>query len=414
MKKFHFFSAIIAVVLCISSLEANISTFLWGTPARQRNTVIVGSVLATAALINYYFKTSYSKQLSQGDTSGDTLETCKHKIPIIYHPGYNVSCGGLEKLHPFDTQKYAKIHDYLIKTVGMSAESFCTPSLISDQELLKVHSKKYLNSLSSSSTLALITEVPVAALCPNIILQKYLLKPMRYATAGTVLGAQLALEKGWAINLGGGYHHAKGNEGGGYCVYVDIPLAIHTLWKKNPNLKVMIIDLDAHQGNGNSIFFKQEILDGSGSIKPHARVALFDMYNKDIWPIGSDDLWPLFGWTEEDALSSVRYNYPIPTNTQDEVYLKILKEKLPKALDEFKPDFVIYNAGSDILVGDTVGRLGVSAQGIINRDEYVFEQICKQRHIPLLMTLSGGYTQQSAGIIGRSIENIVNKRLIGI
>jgi histone deacetylase 11 len=415
MKKISFKRIALLAMITILPIHAFNYDFLWRTPARQRAIVAVGATVAAASIMSYCLNKSYIAKVAKGDSSGDSIETCAGKVPIVYHPEYNISCGGLEKLHPFDTKKYARIHHYLVNTVGIDAKSFCTPSLLSDQELLfeQVHSQQYLNSLSSSSTLAWITEIPLVGLCPNVLLQKYLLKPMRYATSGTVLGAQLALKKGWAINLGGGFHHAKGNEGGGFCVYADIPLAVHTLWKKNPTLKVMIIDLDAHQGNGNSLFFKQEILDESGKIKTDARVALFDIYNKDVWPIGRQDLVPLLGWAETDALRSVQYNHPISINTQTAAYLELLTNTLPKAFDEFKPDFVIYNAGSDILTGDPVGQLGVSAEGIIDRDEFVFE-LCKKRKIPVLMTLSGGYTQQSAEIIGRSIQNLINKKIISI
>src|SRR5262249_8622416 len=150
-------------------------------------------------------------------------------------------------------------------------ERFHVPSIISEQDLLTVHTREYLDSLSLSSTIANIAEIGMLASIPNFILQRYVLNAMKLATGGTVMGAQLALQDGWAINLSGGYHHAKKECGGGFCVYADIPLAISKVLEKHPEYNVMIVDLDAHQGNGHESFFKDE-----------KRVAIFDIYNKDI------------------------------------------------------------------------------------------------------------------------------------
>ena len=109
-----------------------------------------------------------------------------------------------------------------------------------------------------SANIALIAEVMMAALLPNGILQKHLLEPIRYATGGTILGCGLAIERGWAINLSGGYHHAKADSGGGFCFFADVPIAVRKMWDDHPDRKVLIVDLDAHQGNGNASIFRDE------------------------------------------------------------------------------------------------------------------------------------------------------------
>ena len=149
----------------------------------------------------------------------------------------------------------------------------------------------------------------------------------------------------------------------------------------------MIIDLDAHQGNGHEDFFKAE-----------DRVAIFDIYNSEIYP------------HDYAARTRIDYNYPVASGIADEEYLKLLSEKLPAALDESKPNFIIYNAGSDIFEEDPLGRMKISAQGISKRDELVFK-FARERNIPILMVLSGGDTKKSAGIIGKSIENILKNVL---
>jgi histone deacetylase 11 len=411
------FSLLLPIILSSSNLlQASVYDFFLGTPPRQVCCALTGLGLGGYALNSWAAKTYYKNYMAPGTTNVDTpISKTAHKVPIIYSPEYNITFGGLERLHPFDAQKYGKIRAYLVNNLGLADERLYTPPMVSDNELLKVHTQEYLDSLTTSSTMAQITEIPLVAVVPNVFVQKYVLKPMRYATGGTVLGARLALEHGWAINLGGGYHHAKDNEGGGFCVYADAPLALATLREQHTQLKAMIIDLDAHQGNGNSIALKDQILDEQGEFKRDASVALFDIYNKDVWPAGDADfvigICDLFLRVESEAIKPVKYNYPVATGTADAEYLSILQQNLPQALDEFAPDFIIYNAGTDILAGDEVGRLQVSAQGIIERDEFVFAQ-ARKRGIPILMILSGGYTQQSAGVISESIANLKAQGLI--
>ncbi len=223
----------------------------------------------------------------------------------------------------------------------------------------------------------------MAAIVPNPILQKNVLVPKKYATGGTILGCELALEHGWAINLSGGYHHAKADSGGGFCFFADVPIAVKKLWEKRPDLPVMIIDLDAHQGNGNAAIFKDD-----------KRVSIFDVFNGHIYP------------GDYEAAQYVEYNHPVKMYIGDGEYLGLLKMELPAAIDESAPKLVIYNAGTDVLKGDMLGGMSITADGIIARDELVFK-CALERKIPILMLLSGGYTRKSAKIIGRSIENIL-------
>lgn len=348
----------------------------------------------------------YKKFIAPGTVVRRHNKRVYDKLPIIYSPHYNITFGGLEKLHPFDSKKYGRVYEYLVTTVGIAPECFYRPAMVSDDQLLRVHTQEYIDSLKDSPTVAKIIEMPVGWV-PNFLIQRQVLKPMRYAVGGTVLGAQLALEKGWAINLGGGFHHAERDKASGFCVFADAALAISTLWEQNKDLKVMIIDLDAHQGNGNALWFQDEILDSQGNFKQNARIALFDMYNRYAYPTFSR----LNNSILKDSEKPVRYRFPLSDYVADGMYLGFLKDNLPKALDEFKPQFIIYNAGTDILAGDPVGRLGVSFQGIIDRDEFVFRQ-ARERNIPILMILSGGYTKQSADVIGKSIKNLFDKRII--
>ncbi len=319
------------------------------------------------------------------------------KLPLIFSPDYDISFFGIEKLHPFDSKKYGKVHNYLVNTVGIPRECFYVPTQVSEQDLLLVHTPAYLQSLNSPSVVARIAENPALAYLPNFLVQRNLLAPMKVATGGTILGGTLAQQYGWAINLAGGYHHAKGcgrdrlketyslsDEGGGFCVFADIPLVIKKLWEKDPTLKVLIVDLDAHQGNGHEDFFK----------KNDKRVAIFDIYNADIYPY------------DHAAKKHIDFNYPVQSGINDQQYLDLLKSELPKAIEQYKPDFILYNAGTDVFEHDPLGLMKVTAQGIIERDSFVFQQAA-QNNTPVLMLLSGGYTKESANIIGHSVEHIM-------
>lgn len=323
--------------------------------------------------------------------------TDQTKVPLVFHPNYDIGFFGIEKLHPFDSKKYGKVHATIQKECGLSPEQFYTPTMVSDADLSLVHSQAYLDSLNSSRTLMKITEVPPLGLLPNIFLRWKLLNPMKYATGGTILGAQLALKRGYSINLGGGYHHAKSNEGGGFCVYADIPLAIRKLWQEKPDLKVLVLDLDAHQGNGHEeVFLNDQRL--------NKQVFIFDIYNGYIYP------------HDRQAEKAIRFNYPVKSGIKDKQYLELLRTQLPKALETLtkegnKPDLIIYNAGTDIFEKDPLGHMGVTENGIIERDEVVFEH-AKTHNIPIEMVFSGGYTADTARIISTSIKNLMNKKLL--
>lgn len=305
------------------------------------------------------------------------------KIPIIYSKHYNITAFGLQKLHPFDTEKYGKIYKYLVKKVGIEKNRFYVPEIASVEDLLIVHSREYLFSLNKNENVVRIAEVGALTLVPNPLLQVCLLKPMRYATGGTILGSELALEYGWAINLSGGYQHAKVDSGGGFCFFADIPIAVHKLFKKNPDLSVLIIDLDAHQGNGCESIFKDD-----------PRVYILDVYNGQIYP------------GDFEAKKYIEFDYSVKSYIKDEEYLSLVKKGIIKAVVDSKPDFIVYNAGTDIFGKDPLGCMSISEDGIIKRDEIVFRYALTKK-IPILMVLSGGYSKESAAIIGKSIENIL-------
>ena len=304
-------------------------------------------------------------------------------FPIIYTEDYNIGLMGMQKLHPFDSEKYRKVYKHLVKEAKVPKSNFYRVKPVKEDLLLEVHTAEYLESLKSSKVIAQVAELPPIGMVPNFLLQSNLLKPMKYAVSGTIKGAEMALQHKFAFNLSGGYHHAKSGNGEGFCYFADIPLAANQLWKEHPDLKILVIDLDAHQGNGVEAILRDD-----------PRFFMMDVYNENIYP--NDSAAKIF----------IDYHYPVSAYIEDQMYLDIVQMGLDEAMNTSKPDLIIYNAGTDIYEKDMLGLMKVSEEGIILRDQYVYER-AKALGIPVVMVLSGGYSKESGKIIGRSIENIL-------
>ncbi|GLT57615.1 hypothetical protein SLA2020_305750 [Shorea laevis] len=312
------------------------------------------------------------------------------KVPVIYSPSYDIAFLGIEKLHPFDSSKWGRVCRFLTTQGDLDKNSIVEPQEASKDDLLVVHSESYLNSLKCSATVARITEVPPVALFPNCLVQQKVLYPFRKQVGGTILAAKLAKEQGWAINVGGGFHHCSAETGGGFCAYADISLCIQFAFVRLNISRVMIIDLDAHQGNGPETDFSDD-----------GRVYILDMYNPGIYP------------HDYSARRYIDQNVEVMSGTRSNEYLRKLDEALKVAGCKFDPELVVYNAGTDILDGDPLGRLKISPEGVTRRDEKVF-RFARERNIPVIMLTSGGYMKSSARVIADSIANLSKKNLIDL
>ncbi|XP_055697016.1 histone deacetylase 11 [Phlebotomus papatasi] len=329
----------------------------------------------------------------RGDKSDDEEEvSAEEKLPIVFCKEYNVRFCGIEKL--VSTNTAAAKGDGIFRK--LCEEDFLTERWvyrpqreISRQELKVVHTKRYLRSLRWSVNVAKITEVPILLFLPIFCIERGYLKPMRFQAAGTLLAGELALSQGWAINLGGGFHHCSGDKGGGFCAYADISLLIRKLMTDPYGIRrIMIVDLDAHQGNGH----ERDFMDDD-------RVFILDMYNASIYP------------RDKEAKVAIRRKVELRPFTQDREYLHKLRTNLDAALAEFSPEVIVYNAGTDILDGDPLGALAVSPDGVIQRDEEVFRRAISAK-IPIVMLLSGGYLRSAATVIANSILNLSAKGLL--
>ena len=306
-------------------------------------------------------------------------------LPIVYHPNYNITFCGLEKLHPFDSEKYGRIFS-ILKSKGAFRQDHVSSKECPRQYLKPVHPFWYLALLSYSLQVTRFVEVPLC-LVPGPLLRMRVLKPMLYATYGSILAGVAAVERGWGINLSGGYHHCCSRNGGGFCIYADITLAIYWLRKWYPNRvsKVMIIDLDAHQGNGH----ERDFIDDE-------EVFIIDFFNDFIYP------------GDTYARRAIKYAEHIAPSDTDDSYLEKLNQALEVCIERFRPSLVVYNAGTDCMEGDPLGGLNLTENGIVRRDEAVFKH-CLESSIPIAMVLSGGYQQSNAPAIADSVENLLLK-----
>ncbi|XP_051777472.1 histone deacetylase 11 isoform X2 [Erpetoichthys calabaricus] len=277
------------------------------------------------------------RQFHQTELYFQVPNTC---YPIVYSPEYNITFMGLEKLHPFDAGKWGKVINFLKEKHLITDDNIVKAREATEEDLLVVHTRGYLNKLKWSIVVATITEIPPLLLLPNFLVQRKVLRPLRTQTGGTIMAGKLAIERGWAINVGGGFHHCSSDKGGGFCAYADITLAIKFLFERVEGIsKATIVDLDAHQGNGH----ERDFMDDS-------RVYIMDVYNRYIYP------------GDGFAKRAIKRKIELDWGTEDQEYLEKVDMHVQGALNEVRPDILIYNAGTDILDGDPLGGLAISAQ----------------------------------------------------
>ena len=304
------------------------------------------------------------------------------RVAVVYSKHYQMSMGGLERMHSFDIRKYARIYLKLNTEGLLRPEDVFVPEAVTPEQILLVHSEAFLESLESSTAVARYLEAPVVAVVPAGLVDAAILNAFRYATGGTVLAARLALKHGIAINIGGGYHHARPDAGEGFCIYADMPIAIRVLQKEGLIRRALVVDLDVHQGNGTA-----ECFAGDDS------VFTFSMHEGDIYPVPK-------------ATSDL--DVELAAGTGDKEYLALLKKHLPDVLDRSRPDIVFLQAGCDTLKGDPLANLAMTQEGIVRRDAMVIDE-CVRREMPVIMVLGGGYSRQAWKVQYESVRRTIEK-----
>lgn len=276
----------------------------------------------------------------------------------------------LASLHRFDGQRASRAWT-LLDGEELPSSCWLEPGPVDPADLSRVHDSAYLASLGNPEVLAEVIEVPEAAEAPPELLEEVLLQPMRHACEGTRLAVDAALEGGLVVHLSGGYHHAKRERGEGFCAWSDLALGVDRARTRHDLERILVIDLDAHQGNGVGSIFAGD-----------PGVTVFDVYNADIWP------------QDEAARAGIDHEFRLSSGTTGSTYLGLLRRELPPVLDDLRPELVLYNAGTDIVAGDPLGELSVAFEDVEARDRLVVEE-CASRGLPLVTLASGGYTEDS-------------------
>ena len=275
-------------------------------------------------------------------------------LPVVNHEDYFAKIGDD---HKFPINKFGELANYLIK--NKIVKKFHKPYPCSDETLKRAHSERYIKDIKNK-TLDENSVKKIGFPLIDSVVQRSLV-----ATGGTVLAAKLAISNRLACNTAGGSHHATFDSGAGYCVFNDVAVAAQYLLDRGLAKKILIVDLDVHQGNGNSDIFKN-----------NKSVFTFSMHSKSNYPA-------------KKSISDL--DVELEDNIEDLEYTNSLKGCLDQ-LNKEKFDFVFYIAGVDVHFNDRLGKLKISDEGIKTRDEIVIENFFS-KNIPLCGVLGGGYNK---------------------
>jgi len=276
---------------------------------------------------------------------------------LVYHDGYDLHFGD----HVFPTQKYKLIRRRLIETGFCGPEDFLTPEPVVKEQLLLVHTAEWVRKLETGTLTyqdILKLEVPYS----RKMVQAYLL-----AAGGTLLAARQALDHGAGFNIGGGFHHAFAGHGEGFCAVNDVAVAVRVLQQEGIIRTALIADCDVHHGNGTAAIFAGD-----------RKVFTLSIHHFNNYP-------------SEKPPSTVDIHLPDGTSDQD--YLKHLRNAYETAVLGFRPDIVLFVAGSDPFYDDQLGGLSLSREGMYLRDRMIFDTAFR-KHTPVAVTLAGGYARK--------------------
>lgn len=279
---------------------------------------------------------------------------------VSYSEGYYVP---LPDDHPFPMGKFPALHRHLLQEGLLFPEDVIAPRQADWADLQRVHTHSYLKSLAQGS-LSKNAERQM-----GLPWSQRLVYRSRLAVQGTINAAYMALTDGISANLAGGTHHALPDRGEGFCVLNDVAVAIRALRHACWVGRVLIVDLDVHQGNGNAVVFSDD-----------EDVFTFSMHGARNYPF-------------EKPPSSL--DIPLEDGTGDETYLHTLETYLPRTLDTVAPDLVFYLAGIDVVANDRFGRISLSRDGLHRRDRYVLQHL-RTQDLPVVLLLSGGYAETPA------------------
>lgn len=284
-------------------------------------------------------------------------------LKIAFAPIYRYD---LPPGHRFPMEKYEILPEQLLYEGTVRPDNFFEPHPVEAPVILLTHEAEYWEKLKSQTLSAKEIRAIGFPMTPRLVDRG------RYIAAGTIECALYARQYGVALNIAGGTHHSFSYKGEGFCVFNDIAIAANYLLNRGLAQKILVVDLDVHQGNGTAQIFSEE-----------PRVFTFSMHGEKNYPVRK----------ERSDL-----DIGLPDGTEDAPYLRILRHTLPQLIDVVQPDLVFYLSGVDVLATDKLGRLSLSMAGCKERDRIVLDT-CKRNGIPVAISMGGGYSQRLAHVI---------------
>ena len=285
-------------------------------------------------------------------------------LKVAYSKIYNHP---LPENHRFPMEKYDLIPKKLIAEKTFSKDNFFEPGILNKEDVLLTHSNDYYNKLVSQS----LSKKEIRPI--GFPLSKLLIEREKKIAQGTIECVSFSIKNGISMNIAGGTHHAFADKGEGFCMLNDQAIAANYLLHNDLAKKILIIDLDVHQGNGTASIFKNDM-----------NVFTLSFHGKKNYP-----------FKKEKSDLDIEFD----DGTEDVEYLTKLEDIIPNIIKILNPDFIFYLSGVDILKTDKLGRLSLSIEGCKKRDSIILN-LCKTFNIPLQISMGGGYS--------KNIEDIVN------
>ncbi|XP_054755038.2 uncharacterized protein SYNPCC7002_A1628-like [Lytechinus pictus] len=276
-------------------------------------------------------------------------------LPIVHHDGYE---SYLPPGHRFQMRKFNKLKDVLLHDGVISKKQISSPVHVIKDELVLVHTEEYIDKFFEGKTSQKEQRVT------GFVWNEGLVSRCRYETGGTILGAELALGRGLVCSTGGGTHHAFPGHGAGFCLLNDMAVASRLLVHRKMVDRVLIIDLDVHQGDGTALIFQED-----------PNVFTLSVHCGKNYPVKKQ---------QSDLDVSV------DPGTGDDEYMRIIQDHVPPVLTKFRPGLVFFDAGVDPHKDDALGHLELTDQGLFRRDHWVMNEVI-QRGIPCVAVIGGGY-----------------------
>ena len=284
-------------------------------------------------------------------------------LKIAYSKIYNHP---LKENHRFPMIKYDLIPEQLVMENSCTENNFFEPGIVSNENILLTHDYKYYNRLQNMD----LDKREIRAI--GFPMSEELIKREKKIVQGTIESSLNAIKFGIAMNVAGGTHHAFTSRAEAFCILNDQAIASNFLIKNNYCEKILILDLDVHQGNGTAEIFRD-----------NDKVFTVSFHGQKNYPFKKE---------KSD------YDYGFNDGTNDKEYLDKIKYEIPRLINIFEPDFIFYLSGVDIIENDKLGRLSVSINGCKERDKFILNY-CKINKIPVQVSMGGGYSPTLKDIV---------------